>query len=321
MHWRIRRFIPGAVLPLLLTACSGGGGAGGAAGGGGAAPAGLINPTPAASVLVLDLTSLSSLTTLPAGPNNAAVLANNGASFFPVRVTPTVAARMGAGVIEELTLQIPELAVQAAFAPQEIVQVPDALFARASWAVGSKPLGNGGEIGLYLLNPAPDLMRYDTFGIWIASTGATVDSISLGALSLGAATPVDQIPRSGVATYDGVLNALFVGTFVGADVTALASATVDFSQRLIDFRTVGTTRQDLTTQMVSAAPGLDMSGTLTYASGTSAASGTLRTADGMSGSAAARFVGPAAAELGGTFLLTDPTDSNRLIGGFSTRAP
>lgn len=310
--------IPAAFLAFfLVSGCSGGGGGAG----GVATPAALVNPASAATVVLLDLTSLSSLTPLPAGPSTAVVVANSGASFFPVRVSPAVEARTGIGGIEEFTLRIPELAVNDAFGTQDINHVPDHLFQSVSWAVGTKPLGNGGEIRLYLLNPDEQFLRYDTFGVWSVATGSSVSSLTAGALSLGAATPANQVPTTGLANYDGIMNAFLVRAPADADVTAAASATVDFSRRQIDFRTHSTVSQNLTTRIVSPAPGLDMSGTLTYPGGTNSASGTLRTADGMSGPTTARFVGPAAAELGGTFQLADPADTQRLIGGFSMRAP
>lgn len=319
MPWRNLRSLPAVAVPLVLAACAGGGGGGGA--GGGAAPAGLVNPTSSTTVVLLDLTSLATLTTVPTGPNAAAVLANGGTSFFPVQVNPTAALRTGAGGLEEFTLRIPELAVQETFSSQDIRNVPDPHFQDVSWAVGTKPFGNGGEVTLYLLNPDPRSLRYDTFGLWTVAPSSTVSSITVGAVSLGAPAPIDQIPRTGVGTYDGVLSALRIGAFDGAEVSAMASATVDFSLRQIDFRTSATVSMDILTNVVSPAPGLDISGRLTYASGTNAASGTLRTSDGMSGPAAARFVGPAAAELGGTFVLTDPAETARLIGGFGLRAP
>jgi hypothetical protein len=49
---------------------------------------------------------------------------------------------------------------------------------------------------------------------------------------------------------------------------------------------------------------LNMSGTLSYVSGSNQFSGAITTTNGMTGSAKGRFYGPSAQEIGGTFSVT-----------------
>ena len=69
--------------------------------------------------------------------------------------------------------------------------------------------------------------------------------------------------------------------------------------------------------------GFNLNGALSYAAGKNTLTGTLRTGNGLlSGSATARFYGPAAQEFGGVFTLTGPQVNGgsetpvRFIGGF-----
>ncbi len=69
--------------------------------------------------------------------------------------------------------------------------------------------------------------------------------------------------------------------------------------------------------IVSEAPTYNMSGTLNYAAGSNAISGTVTTGTGLTGTVTANFFGPAAQEIGGTFVLQDgPTPTTTMMGAF-----
>ena len=81
------------------------------------------------------------------------------------------------------------------------------------------------------------------------------------------------------------------------------SAVTDFAARSIAFSTTGTTQTpDLINSSTNS--NLNMSGTLTYASGSNQFTGSVATTGGMTGSATGRFYGPSATEIGGTFAVT-----------------
>ena len=72
----------------------------------------------------------------------------------------------------------------------------------------------------------------------------------------------------------------------------------------------------------SAAPNLNLSGTLTYSPASNTFGGTLTNASGsMSGTSTGRYYGPAAQELGGVFTLKSPTSAEMFVGGYGAKRP
>ncbi len=113
------------------------------------------------------------------------------------------------------------------------------------------------------------------------------------------------------------------------EVQALMNATANFATQTIAFSTTGTltapftapganfhTNSGPTPTTPVANPGLDMTGTLSYAAGNNTFTGTVTTSNGVSGNATGRFYGPGLAaatatkvagappEIGGTFAVT-----------------
>jgi hypothetical protein len=101
-------------------------------------------------------------------------------------------------------------------------------------------------------------------------------------------------------------------------VAAVASATANFGARSIKLTTNDTTRFDLNPLGSNGIsdPSLNIiDSTLTYSAGVNRITGDVKSST-MSGTAAARFFGPAAAELGGVFLMENGTTSEQMTGSF-----
>jgi len=137
-------------------------------------------------------------------------------------------------------------------------------------------------------------------------------------MSFGSRAPVSAIPASGLATYSGISTGVYVnqtgGVFVhAADVTSM----VDFGARSIGFSTTNTTISSLTLGSPTAAPELDITGTLRITPGSSLFSGNVTTpgTPGMAGTATGSFYGPTAQEIGGIFSLKGPGPQT-MLGGF-----
>lgn len=139
---------------------------------------------------------------------------------------------------------------------------------------------------------------YQSFGIWADASNPSTPSI--GVLSAGAATSGAAIPTSGTATYTGMAGGIYVDS---SDNTYLTYADLtigaNFGTRQLTFNTSGTSDLDTDASM----SGLNISGTLSYSSGTNAFSGTVTSANSMTGTADGRFYGPSAQEIGGVFFV------------------
>lgn len=178
-------------------------------------------------------------------------------------------------------------------------------------------------IGLFA-EPCPSTpcgWNYQSYGVWISGIDATtgLGNGTTGAISVGSATPVSGMPATGTATFVGTAGGLYVSPAGAASFTiADMSASVNFGTRAIGF---STTTTNLTNDFTSftARNDLNMSGTLSYASGTNSFNGTLTApgaGSGLSGNAIGKFYGPTATEIGGTYAIRAGSGLESLIGGF-----
>lgn len=177
----------------------------------------------------------------------------------------------------------------------------------------------------YLLAADPFAFGWDyqSFGLW--TTVSATGEGTYGAISAGAMTPGSAIPVSGSALYQGLAGGRYVDESGQAFYTASAvTASANFANRNIAFSTTGTlVSQDLINS--SSNSGLDLTGTLSYAPATNQIIGAIQnsanlTAPSMSGSVNARFYGPAAQEIGGTFSASPGGGSTaRYAGAFGAR--
>jgi hypothetical protein len=169
------------------------------------------------------------------------------------------------------------------------------------------------EIAL-IANPYSAGWAYQSFGAWSYS------NVSVTSKSFGSATPAIAVPSSGTATFSGTFGGFYtspegLGSLAAADV----SVTADFGARSLAFATSNTTiTRDLQTS--SAAPGLNLTGSLTYAPGAGTFTGTLVSAGGtMAGPTNGRFYGPAAQELGGVFVVKAADGPESLTGAYGAK--
>ena len=165
---------------------------------------------------------------------------------------------------------------------------------------------------------------YQSYGIWISnlnSTSGTVGGGSAGSLTTGTA-----IPTSGSANFSGTSAGVYVNSSGNAYLTGSAmSSSVNFATRSVSFATTGT-QILLSNGSWQATSGLNTTGSATYASNTNLVSITnLATAGGGSvatmtgGTATAKFYGPAANELGGTFAVRAGAGVESYAGAFGSK--
>ena len=139
---------------------------------------------------------------------------------------------------------------------------------------------------------------------------------------------------TGTATYEGISagDVLYAPTVMG--IAALQNAlfrtesdveaVVDFATRSINFMTTGTELSNHLSDPIGLSDtirnftdrlDLDMTGTLTYDQGSNHFTGTVTTVGGFTGTANGLFYGPAAEEIGGTFVIQGGNVAS-YIGGF-----
>lgn len=314
---RPRSYSPALLLPVLLAACGGGGGS----------SSGLSPNSPTykeilfGSAATIDGTlqnyKLDASAITPAsgsGDQNkieGTVSGSNG-SLTPINITVT---------FEGNTL------FTETFDNFTTKNAADSEF-RVAYKFQSIDKGAGGVRKMTFFEPQALGLSYSALGIWECH-GCVIGTTSVGGyFSMGAVTQGSDIPISGSATYNGKL----IGTYangsavyaVGADATATADFA--FNKRSVSLTTSGTVAIDKATgTALPDASGLNIvSGSLTYPGGTNNLTGSLKTANGMSGPASARFYGPQAAELGGTFFVSNnPTNpgasTEQMVGGFALK--
>jgi len=201
--------------------------------------------------------------------------------------------------------------------------------------VGTGPLtnkayieSNGNDVAI--ITPASmNGWSYQSYGVWI--TGGNGTSGTAGGGSAGSLTTGIAIPTSGTATFTGNTAGVYVnyagqGYLTGSTLTA----NVDFANRTLGFATSGT--QAIATGPSGtwvAANGLNMTGTLSYASGTNLITGSVATtgqgpgsagnAASLAGTATGKFYGPTANEVGGTFAVKAGSGVETYLGAFGAK--
>ena len=163
----------------------------------------------------------------------------------------------------------------------------------------------------------PFKLQFSSLGVWNTTDIATGQMTNAAAFSVGTRTLGTDIPTNGTATYNGAMLGVAVEGTSQYSVTGNASALADFRARSIAVQTSNSMRTDMANGaagVATAAPGYNMTGTLTYPAATNGLSGTMTTADGKTGTATGNFYGPQAAELGMTFNLKSQTGTT-LVGG------
>ena len=154
--------------------------------------------------------------------------------------------------------------------------------------------------------------QYQSFGVWNERIDASRGQITVW--SQGQPTPAQGIPASGSATFQGRLSGVYVSpTGVGGTAASDLKVSADFGARSLAFASSATTVSG------TAAPSLDLRGTLTYAPGQGRFSGSVANASGsLRGSSSGQFYGPRAEELGGVFAAAG-AGAERFVGAYGAK--
>jgi hypothetical protein len=298
----------------ILGACGGGGG------GGSTRPSDAAAKSPWETVAEsFGTTTLEPLGQVPAGPGHidftqASVLTAaevGSVATLNGSVTPTVELSNAPSI----RVKIDALGIDDVFSAADVTSSLSTFF-RIDTA--SRSSGGTTRTVSYIVPDSgtdnPFKLQFSSLGVWNTTDIATGTVTQAAAFSVGTRTLGSDIPTSGTANYVGfMLGNAFEGSSqysVGANARAYA----DFGARRVSYLTEGSVKTDLRTQDVTAASNYDMSGTLRYAPGTNALSGTVTTVDGKTGAATGTFYGPQAAELGITFKASSSATSS-LVGG------
>jgi hypothetical protein len=168
-----------------------------------------------------------------------------------------------------------------------------------------------------IANPYVLGWEYQSFGVWNSQAGP---SGSIRASSFGAPTPASAVPTSGSATFSGKVAGIYISP-QGQSAMAAGNLSVNanFSTRSLAFSSSGSAIT-LDARTATAAPHLDLKGTLSYAPNTNSFSGTLANPGGtLSGSSQGKFYGPAAQELGGAFTVKSSTTVETFTGAYGAK--
>jgi hypothetical protein len=167
-------------------------------------------------------------------------------------------------------------------------------------------------------------LSHMAFGSWDLP-GNTAGAPATGAFfAFGNLTPNAGIPVTGTATYNGRWTGIewivSGSTITGTDVNGQLTAAANFVTGSVGLTA---TQGSSTTVAFSGTLGF-VAGTATTPAVNELTSSNLVGPNGYTGTAVARFFGPAAEELGGTFRLTRPatlSSTNTLMGSFGARRP
>jgi len=167
-------------------------------------------------------------------------------------------------------------------------------------------------IGTFL-NPTYYGFNYQTYGAWGPYGNATGSSF---ALSDGSASPVSAIPIVGGIAYVGGSTGYFVDASKLSYVTnATMTVILSYDLQTLSFTTSNSGILGAPSGIALSYANLDLTGTLTYVTGTNYFTGTVTSTNGMSGKINGEFYGPGINELGGTFALYG-SGVGTMVGGF-----
>lgn len=221
----------------------------------------------------------------------------------------------------------------ASFSSSDFITVPNVLDPSATKKMLYHAQSSTGTTAVEIFDPAKLTnvsgsttgFTYSTLGLWSFPTASTsLDGIG-GVAPIGAATLGTALPTTGTAIYNGVLigNYLTSGATSYGRVAADATATANFAARSLSVSSSNSILQSVvsgqTTATTASNANFDLTGTLTWSSGTNRLeSSTFGTKTGstlpMSGSANGRFFGPGAEEVGGSYFISGT--GGKMTGGF-----
>jgi hypothetical protein len=255
---------------------------------------------------------------------NAATTTINGKSVSAgyTRTAVSTPTRASNGATYKITTnnlgQVTGIAVKSASGSQASFNYTSSVYSLGGGQVYAYRSSNGLQNAL-AVNPDYFGWSYQSFGVWNNASSNGSGTVSAGTFGT-VITSGASIPKTGSATYFGVAGGMAaVGSNNAFYVTADMMATTNFATRSIMFSTYNSAASSSPGGYYSYVSGLDLNGTLTYASNTNSFSGTVSNLGGggipaTSGRASGQFYGPSAQEIGGVFALK--TGNAGYIGGF-----
>lgn len=288
---RFAKFILIGSISLALAACAGGGGGGSSSSGG-------VTVTPFTSWSAI---APSSTVQATGGSTQSTYTANTG-TWAVTAITFNGQSTTGASYTATYDSNTVLSAFTVSSAQGAIVSLSksggDTFQAYGTVDYARNPTASTEVVAI---NPSIVGWNYQSYGVWI--TGQGTGSGTAGAVSVGSATPVTGIPASGNATFSGYASGVYVSPTGAAYLTnGSMSAATNFGARSIAFSTTGTQAAAFNGGSSGSTPLLNMSGSLTYVSGSNSFAGAITTSGGLTGNASGKFYGPSANEIGGTFV-------------------
>jgi len=167
-------------------------------------------------------------------------------------------------------------------------------------------------IGLFA-NPFTYSFDYQTYGTWGPYGNAIGSSF---ALSDGSASPSSVIPAKGSLNYTGGTTGYYVDANKFSYITnANMIVTATFDNRTLNLTSSSTVIQGAPNGKINNNTDLQLTGVLSYVTGTNNFIGTVTTASGMTGNVNGKFYGPGLNEIGGTYALYG-AGIGTLVGSF-----
>ena len=161
-------------------------------------------------------------------------------------------------------------------------------------------------------NPTTSGYEYQTFGAW----GAYGNGGAAGAISVGNVTPLTGLPTSGTGAFVGGASGYYIDPSNNAFlVNATLNVNVDFAGRTASFATSNSAMTGGPAGSAIGNSNLNLAGNLSYGAGSTNLSGTVTSTSGMTGPANAKFYGPVANEIGGTYAVSG-SGLGSMVGGF-----
>lgn len=166
--------------------------------------------------------------------------------------------------------------------------------------------------------PTGTTLTYTNFGVWLKTAGGagsgTIDSV---AFAYGIPTATTDVPKTGTISYTGVFAGIYNAPGSALGLGGTVSVSGDFATGAINTDFAGNSyggQGQIVDSFNFAGNGSIVSGQNSYSNTLSGNSGS---ATGLSGSLKGAFFGPAAAETGGTFLLTGAGQT--AVGAFGAK--
>jgi hypothetical protein len=228
--------------------------------------------------------------------------------------------RSSASGIQELTLNVNGIggvSFSEQFGAADLTTKATVPGGSAMLLSGSKTASDGSVRTLTILDTTSSSFNYTMLGAWEYAPIAGATNTKAAWFVIGPATKPTDIPATGSATYSGLMVGRYADGAAIWTVGASAGAVADFTNRSIILNTSNTQLNNPTGTL--AAPDLNLSGTLSYAAGANTVTGPLTTPAGLTGSANAKFYGPAAAEFAGVFFLGDGANTKQMTGSFGVK--